>query len=201
MRKTILQCVLLWALICSPASAATFLGDRFEGSYRFPHLRNTTVDSGSAVVSPTAQFTFVTGRINPTVRISASNLLITFAGAGSYRSAEFNGILLKNLSQSNISGLYLDPTSTLRGFNQSRLSFTSDSMAFNFEGLSIQATDRISANVAFGAPAIPEPAAWMAMLIGFAAVGFAMRGRRQDHSRVRFNSRLNTMGSTVAQMP
>lgn len=179
MKKLIPGCALLCSLFASPVSAATFIGDSFEGSYRFPHLHNATVDGGSEVVSPVAQFTFVTGRINPTARISASKVLINFAGRGTYKKAEFNGILLKNLSRSNIGGIVLDPSSTLSGFDQSRLSFTSDSLFFNFEGLSIQASDRISANVAFVTSAVPEPATWAMMLLGFGAVGSAMRRRQK----------------------
>lgn len=188
MKKLILGCTLLCSLFAAPVSAATFIGDSFEGSYRFPHLQNATIDGGSEVVSPVAQFTFVTGRINPTAIISASNVLITFAGRGTYNEAEFNGILLKNLSRNNIGGFVLDPSTTISGFDQSRLSFTSDSLSFNFEGLSIQATDRISANVAFVTNAVPEPATWAIMLVGFGAVGFAMRRRKKDNVRVRYAS-------------
>lgn len=34
--------------------------------------------------------------------------------------------------------------------------------------------------------AVPEPATWAMMLMGFGAIGFAMRRRRQDRVRVRF---------------
>lgn len=185
MKRLILQSALLGSLFANPVSAATFIGDSFEGSYRFPHLQKSTVNGGSAVVSPVAQFTFVTGRINPTATISGSNVLITFQGRGRYKAAEFNGILLKNLSRSNIGGFVLDPNSTLSGFDQSRLSFTSDSLFFNFEGLSFRAADRISANVTFLPGAVPEPATWALMITGLGAVGFSVRRRRTSTSRAR----------------
>lgn len=185
MKKIILQFVLLGSLFASPVSAATFIGDSFEGSYRFPHLQNATINGGSAVVSPVARFTFATGRINPTATISGSNVLIAFQGLGRYKAAEFNGILLKNLSRSNIGGFVLDPNSTLSGFDQSRLSFTSDSLFFNFEGLSIRAADRISANVTFLPGAVPEPGTWALMIFGLGAMGFTLRRRRTSAVRAR----------------
>lgn len=35
-------------------------------------------------------------------------------------------------------------------------------------------------------PAVPEPATWAMMLVGFAAIGGAMRGRKRQHPNVRF---------------
>lgn len=171
-----------WCIIVAPASAATFLGDQFEGSYRFPRVQNATISGSNSDVSPVAQFTFATGRINPTARISPSMIEITFAGSGRYNQGEFNGILLRNLSRSNIAGFALDPTSTVAGFDQSRLSFTSNSLFFNFAGLSIRATDRISANVAFAETAVPEPGTWTLMILGIGLIGGAMRSARPRQS-------------------
>ncbi len=178
MKKLLLGSALACSMIASPVSAATFLGDQFEGSYRFPRVQNATINGLSSVVSPVAEFTFATGRINPTARVSPSSIEITFEGNGRYNQGEFNGILLKNLSRSNIAGFSLDPMSTVAGFDQSRLSFTSDSLFFNFAGLSIRATDRISANVAFVGTAVPEPGTWALMLLGIGLIGGAMRSAR-----------------------
>lgn len=187
MKKLILGSVLTCSFLASPVSAATFLGDEFAGSYRFPNLQNATVIGGNAVVAPSAQFRFVTGKINPTAVVSASNVLITFAGDGTYRLADFNGILLKNLSRSNIAGLVLDPSSTVVGFDQTRLSYSSDSLFFNFSGLSFRASDRISANVTFIGTSVPEPGTWAFMLLGFGLIGGAMRSARSGHKRLSYN--------------
>jgi PEP-CTERM motif-containing protein len=39
-------------------------------------------------------------------------------------------------------------------------------------------------SVALGAPAVPEPATWVAMLLGFAAIGLSFRGSRKSLSPV-----------------
>ena len=186
MKKLLMGSIAFSAVFASPVSAATFVGDTFEGSYRHPNLQRTTIQGGAQVVSPTAQFTFPTGRINPTARISASNVLITFEGDGRYNPAEFNGISLQNLSRSDIAGFVLDPSSTVVGFDQSRLSFTSDSLLFNFEGLRIQSTDQVSANVSFISSAVPEPASWGMMLLGLGVIGASFRRREKAKLRVSF---------------
>jgi hypothetical protein len=39
---------------------------------------------------------------------------------------------------------------------------------------------------AFSYPAVPEPATWAMMLVGFGLVGFSMRSRKDSQTRVRF---------------
>lgn len=158
-----------------PASAGTFIGDTFEGSYRFPNERRITINSGLGTVDPDAEFTFSTGRINPTAQIFASSVLVTFAGDGRYVVSDFNGIHLRNLSKSLIAGLILNPSSTVAGFDQSRLIFTSNTLQFNFEGLRFRAGDQIRADVLFQGSSVPEPSAWIVMIFGLGAIGLTMR--------------------------
>lgn len=147
--------------ISASASASTFIGDTFAGSYQFPIEGRTTVNGGLSVVAPSAEFTFLTGRINPTARIFASSILITFAGDGRYVVSDFNGIYLENLSRSIIADLTLSPNTTVAGFDQSRISFTQNTIGFNFQGLRFRAGDQISADVEFIGSAVPEPSSWM----------------------------------------
>jgi hypothetical protein len=161
--------------VSAPASAGTFIGDTFEGTYRFPNERRITINDGLATVAPFAQFTFPTGRINPTAQIFASSIVITFAGDGRYVVSDFNGIYLRNLSKSIIAGLTLNPASTVAGFDQSRLIFTNNTLQFNFEGLRFRAGDQVSADVLFQGSPVPEPSAWMVMILGFGGIGFALR--------------------------
>lgn len=161
-------------VFASPAAATTFLGDTFEADYQFPREGRFSIDGGTAVVSPTALFTFPTGRINPSVEISATSILISFAGNGRFTRADFNGILLRNLSRSMISAVLLSSASTPQ-FEQDRLSFTSDSISFNFSGTRFRAGDQIRADVFFMSSPVPEPEAWVMMILGLGALGAAMR--------------------------
>lgn len=177
-KKLILGITASCSLVASPASAASFIGDTFEGTYRFPTLDNTTRDGGTQVVDPSASFRFPTGNINPTATITASNVLVTFEGDGKYKDAEFSGILLRNISSSNIASFVL-VSSTVVGFDQSNLSFTSNSLMFDFADLRIKGTDQISADVTFLTSSVPEPATWAMMVLGLGAAGFAMRRRKK----------------------
>jgi len=185
-KKLILSIAALCSLMASPASAASFVDDTFEGSYRFPTLDNTTRDGGTQTVDPIAEFTFLTGKINPTATITAANVLVTFEGDGKYKDADFSGILLRNISSSNIASFVL-VSSTVVGFDQSRLSFTSDTLMLNLADLRIRSTDQISADVTFLPTTAPEPATWAMMVLGLGAVGFAMRRRKKASVRVSYN--------------
>jgi hypothetical protein len=161
--------------VSTPASAGTFIGDTFEGTYRFPNEGRVTINDGMGTAAPFAEFTFPTGRINPTAQIFASSVVITFAGEGRYVVSDFNGIYLKNLSKSLIAGLTLNPASTVAGFDQSRLIYNNNTLQFNFEGLRFRAGDRISADVLFLRSPVPEPSAWILMILGVGGIGFKMR--------------------------
>jgi hypothetical protein len=166
--------------LSAPASASTFIGDTFEGTYRFPTERRATINSGIGTVDPVAEFTFETGRINPTAQIFARSVLITFAGNGRYNVAEFNGIYLRNLSRRLIAGITLNSNSTAVGFDQSRLSFSSDTLQFNFQGLRLRAGDQISADVNFQGSPVPEPDMWIVMIVGLGGIGCAMRATKKQ---------------------
>lgn len=59
----------------------------------------------------------------------------------------------------------------------------------NFYKISITAqgsTDQSSYSGTLSSTAVPEPTTWAMMLVGFGAIGFAMRRRRQSHPKVRF---------------
>jgi hypothetical protein len=161
-------------IVASPAAATTFLGDTFEADYQFPREGRFSINGGTAVVSPAALFTFRTGRINPSVEISATSILISFAGNGRFATTDFNGIRLRNLSRSMISAVMLSSASTPQ-FQQDRLSFTSDSIFFNFSGARFRAGDQIRADILFMSSPVPEPEGWAMMILGLGALGAAIR--------------------------
>ena len=53
-------------------------------------------------------------------------------------------------------------------------------VSYNIVGGTIDAIRQVRIDVAGDAPAVPEPATWAMMLLGFGATGFAMRRRRQS---------------------
>ena len=166
-------------IVAGPAAAADFLGDTLNGSYNFPGAGTVFSNQGNQVVAPTASFTFRTGTPNVTAIVSAASVLLTFDATGGFTGAAFNGVVLTDLTRGDITGFTLDSATTLAGFDQSRLSFTANSLSLNLQGLANTRSDRVLANVSFaGASAVPEPAAWALMLVGFGVIGAALRRAR-----------------------
>lgn len=186
MIKLIFGCILACSLLASRVSAATLLGDEFEGTSRVPHSQDAMVIASKDAVAPAAQFLFATGKIKPTATKLATSVVINFPGNGKYELSDFDGIQLKNLSRSNIAGFAHDPSSTVSGLDQRRLRFGSDSLFFNFSRLSSQADDQISGNIAVVETAAPKPGTWALMLLGFGLVGRAMRSARTSRMRLSF---------------
>ncbi|WP_228243734.1 PEPxxWA-CTERM sorting domain-containing protein [Porphyrobacter sp. GA68] len=58
-----------------------------------------------------------------------------------------------------------------------------DTIGFNRAGLS---NARLYSTGTFQTPAVPEPATWLMMILGFAAVGGAMRRKQAVQARVRY---------------
>lgn len=70
-------------------------------------------------------------------------------------------------------------------FNAFNGTFKSVTLTFT-NGATVQDVRQFRLGVAPSAPAVPEPATWAMMLLGFGAIGFGMRRRRSDTLRVRF---------------
>lgn len=70
-------------------------------------------------------------------------------------------------------------------FNAFNGTFKSVTMTFT-NGATVQDVRQFRISAAPKTPAVPEPATWAMMLLGFGAIGFGMRRRRLDTLRVRF---------------
>ncbi len=68
-------------------------------------------------------------------------------------------------------------------FNAFNGTFKSVTMSFT-NGATVQDVRQFRMNAAVAA--VPEPATWALMMLGFGAIGFGMRRRRTDQVRVRF---------------
>jgi len=164
-----------WMLVAAPASAL-FTGDVLNATYFYPTATSVYQNLGSQTPNPTATFVFSNGIkavANP------SNIAL-FLNPNTFGTAAFNGAVFTDLTQSNIIGVSLDGSSNLAGFDASRLTFTSNSISFNLQGLSNIPQSFIKANVQFGTGlgAVPEPATWAMLLVGFGGIGVAARSRR-----------------------
>lgn len=178
MRKYLLCAAAAFAMASSPA-VADLTGDTVNGTYYFPDSSSVYSNQGNQTVSPLATFTFLTGVPNVTAAVGGSSILLSFDANGGFNGASFNGVKITDLTASNITNVFLDASTSVSGFDASRLSFTSNSVSFNLQGLTIGAQNSVRANLSFGSEA-PEPGTWAMMLLGMGAVGFAMRRRRSQ---------------------
>lgn len=175
--KSLCMIAVAASLAAGSAFATSFTGDTLDGAYYFPDTSTVYQDDGSAV-APTS-FYFATGYPNTTATVSSDQITLSFdAGGGSFTSATFNGVVITDLTSSDITGVTLDGATSVPGFTASDVSFTSDSVSLNLQGLSVpSSSDVVVVDVSFGA--VPEPAAWALMLLGVGAVGGALRLSRR----------------------
>jgi hypothetical protein len=166
-------CVL--ALLAAPAQA-TLIGDTVSVEYHFPDLGTifeshlTVVQSGAA---DTVTFTTV-GTVG-NVNVEDSSVEIEWAPV-QFLAASFNGVVITDMDffgpPTEIMGLNI--VTDLPGWNDSRASFTADSIALNFENLVAFDGFSMSANLLL--KTAPEPASMGLFALGIA--GVVLRARR-----------------------
>ena len=152
---------------------AGLLGASIEGQYYYPNLSSPDgAPLGPVVVNPTASFDFsIAGDI--TFTFSDTTMKTVFA-AGSASGATFNGaVFTVESGGSPITGVTIDPATTVLNFDLSRVSFTGTTISENVEGLTFG--DRtITLDLQFGSSAVPEPStlitAAVAVVVGLGAL-------------------------------
>jgi hypothetical protein len=167
-------------VFCSPAGAATLTGSTMDVSYRFPDVA-TVYPFGTPSVSP-----FVVGAGVETIvnvedvtfisaDFGASSALITFNTVltnPTWNSVSFNGLLFGGAGVGKIASATILST-TMAGFDDSRILLSGGQLGFNWNGLSY--VDGTSIEVGF--TLVPEPATWAMLIAGFGLVGTAVRRR------------------------
>jgi hypothetical protein len=158
---------------------AGFLNETIHGQYFFPDTSTLHQDLGNLVVSPTAFFNFNISGVQVTV--SDTQIVLNFGGTAF--TAAFNGPLLTVVGAGNpITGVTIDAATNVPGFNSSLVSFTSNSVSENIQGLSFPQGGNVTLDVQFqqNAGAAPEPSslflAGSGALIG---MGYVVRRRRR----------------------
>lgn len=169
-------------IMCAmPAYAAqTFDGATIRGESRFPD-RVSVGETSNAVVGSGVEFTFVEQGL--TADFSGSVLTVINLTPGFFTNSDFNGLVFTDINSmlADFTGVTL--TSSSAGF-EPIATFDSDNIFLNFAGIDSTVGQTASFNVLFApaVSAVPEPASWAMMLIGFGAVGLSMRYRRRKVS-------------------
>ena len=161
-------------LATSPAQAATLVGDTVACA-QVGTTSSFSCFTNSAVVGPGREFVIGAAPI-PAIGLNfnGSGLRITNISGGLLLLTE-TVVSLSDLSKAFTSATYLN--STIIGFRPSDVSIQNGVLRLNFANTFW--TPNASANIALdAASAVPEPGTWAMMLMGFGAMGFALRRGR-----------------------
>ena len=158
------------------AHAQGLLGDTVNLTYFFPDLSSPFEDDGNQAVSPQASFVSF-GQIATTVNANSIDSGNSIVGGLSFTGASFNGVVITDLTHSNIIGVTIDAASNMGGFDLSRVSFTGNSVSLNFSGLITDTGTQAIVDIQTRG-GVPEPATWAMMISGFGLLGAAARRRR-----------------------
>lgn len=92
-------------------------------------------------------------------------------------NASFNGIVFTSTAFSDVLSVMV--SGNLGGFDSSRVSIVGDELRLNFAGLTYNTDTQVGLTFTGNPSAVPEPATWAMMLLGFGAAGTALRRSRR----------------------
>ncbi len=164
---------------------ADFMGQSVELQYLYPSSSSVYENDGTEIVTP-GGVTFTSFEEIQTL-VTGSELAVTNVGNGdtSFDSGDgvtFNGIELSEvgLSPDTITGVAIDPSNTVAGFDLTRVTFDGTDVFLNFQGLPLSTTDQMAVDVTFAdssSSSAPEPATILLAGAGLAAAAFGRRLR------------------------
>jgi hypothetical protein len=159
--------VALYLFVASAcASAGTLAGDTIGLDWLYPNISTIAFDYGTVTVPGT--FFDVLGLFDVVVgdtTITSTNLTTT-----GFADTSFNGFVITDLSNSPITSVTVDSSST---WPVTSLAFTSNQIWVNFAGHPLPAGSTLQLDItgARSGSAIPEPGTWL--LLGSSLVGLA----------------------------
>ena len=168
------------SLLATPA-AAGLIGAHMDAVYYHP---NTSTPYPGAAFTP---LTFVVGAGQETdgnvedvthllVDFSDDALLITFDTTlvfPTWNNTAFNGVIFTAPLPHDIATATVDPSTTMFGFDDTRVSISTDQILVNWAGLPYQDGEFVKVNFTF----VPEPASGLLVGIGLLGIARARRPR------------------------
>jgi hypothetical protein len=173
----------------SQAQAAELIGDTITCQQ--------TGSSSSFVCNPFQAD--VSGGTEFFLRNGSQNVIgLNFVGNGlNIRNVSGGPLLLFStvVQLNNISQLFSDArlsSSSILGFGASDVSISNGILSLDFRNTVWGRNDTASIRLT-ATSAVPEPSTWMMLILGFAAVGAAMRRQRDRGSRATFGDQLSVV--------
>ena len=171
--------VVVLTISASSRAEAGFINDTIHGYYLFPTTTSVNQDLGIATVNPTAFFNNV--GINAVTVFNTDMVLSTLVPTDQKTTATFNGFgLLDTTGTFGITSFTVDPATNVAGFVASDVTFTSNEVFINIEGLFLTSSEVIQIDFTFAPSSVPEPSslALCGIAGGIALVASWRRRRR-----------------------
>lgn len=189
MKLTALAALALLSVLPAQAAHAALIGAAISETYYHPD--DATPYSG-ATYAPQA---FVVGAGEESVidiegvtelhvDFADNSLVILFNTSlenPKWNAVAFNGPIFSGAAIAGITGVSVNGSSTLAGFDNSRVSVLGQDLRIDWGGLNYANGTTLNLDFTFvrdGTGAVPEPATWAMMIVGFGLVGAASRRRR-----------------------
>ncbi len=186
MKRLILLLFALALLLGGVGQAkAGLMGYEVDVSFYYPNRPTLYQDFGKHFVNPTASWTLFGGET--TTLTNTQILYYSPPAAGQYQTQPFNGYVYDFLHSGNlITGVTVDPSSTLSGFTSKYVKLTSDGAGGQFVeldlggGLFFGPDASVVLDVTTSTSAVPEPATLTMLGFGIAGLaGYGWRRRKQ----------------------
>ena len=147
-----------------PVPLSSFIGSEIQLQHFFPNLDTDIGVPVTATVDNGVEFDLASYAPNPEdpgfisgykIDISETSIIYTAVDAPInnpfYNNADFNGIVFSDVTGQlpEITNVAIDPTKTTLTIDDSDITFTEDSIAINFEGISYQPGETIKLDVSF----------------------------------------------------
>jgi hypothetical protein len=174
-KKQVLAAVLAGVAMGS-AMAMPLMGSTLNYAYYYPAWGTPYGGSpdanGNFVVGPGDEIYSITDAMGH-MNVTADQIIVEFRHSSTIGAAAFNGWVLTDIlgTVDRFASVTIDAATDLIGLDASRLSFTDDTIALNWQGLSFDAGTRVVLNVSTSPNPVPEPGSLP--LLGAALLGIA----------------------------